>query len=117
MMNERQLAFIHHSSFLILSILSIPVKFSDSNYSPPFDLVAAGTDERERLRISLVLFKEYARGERLFGVGVEDGDDALRDDGAAVQSLVNEVDGAAGEADAVLDGLALRVEAGEGRKQ
>src|ERR1051326_1945529 len=77
---------------------------------PPDDFILAAADERERLRVSLVLFGEDARGERVFGVGVEDGDNALRDDGAAVQSLVNEVDCAAGEADAVLDGLALSIE-------
>src|SRR5579885_3198938 len=66
-----------------------------SDDTTPDDFVLAATDEREGFRVSLVLFEEDARGEGLFGVGVEDGDDALRDDGAAVERLVNEVDGAA----------------------
>jgi hypothetical protein len=64
-----------------------------------------------------MLFDEDARGERLRRVVVCDGHNALRDDGAAVQSLIDEVDGAAAEFDAVLDGLSLRVEAGEGGQQ
>ena len=64
-----------------------------------------------------MFFDEDARGERLRRVVVEDGNGALRDDGAAVQSLVNEVDGAAAHFDAVGDGLSLRVEAGEGGEQ
>lgn len=64
-----------------------------------------------------MFLKEYARGERLGRVVVEHGDGALCDDGAAVERLVNEVDGAAAYLDAVFDGLALRVEAREGWQQ
>ena len=64
-----------------------------------------------------MLFGEDARREGLFGVVVADGDDALRDDGAAVEGLVNKVDGAAGKLHAVMERLALRIEAGKGREQ
>src|SRR5258707_4569380 len=50
-------------------------------------------------------------------VGIEDGDDGLQDDGAGVEIFVDEVDGASGELDAVVEGLLLRFEAGEGRQE
>src|SRR5258707_9759965 len=50
-------------------------------------------------------------------VGIEDGDDGLQDDGAGVEIFVDEVDGASGELDAVVEGLLLRFEAGEGRSE
>src|SRR4051812_12360394 len=77
----------------------------------------AARDERDRFPVSLVLFDEDARTERGGRVVVDDGDDALRDDGPAVQRLVNEVNGAAGKFDPVRDGLTLRVESGKGRQQ
>ena len=50
-------------------------------------------------------------------VGGEDGDGALENDGAVVKALVDEVDGAAGDFDAEIEGLGLGVEAGEAGQQ
>jgi hypothetical protein len=53
----------------------------------------------------------------LLVVAVEDGDGGLDDDGAGVEAFVDEMDGAAGEFYAVLQGLELGLEAGEGGQQ
>lgn len=87
------------------------------NEAAALDLVAAGSDAGDGFRVSDVFFGEDAIGE---GVGIvcgEDGDGALEDDDAVVEVLVDEVDGAAGELNAVVEGLGLGVEAGEGGQQ
>ena len=60
---------------------------------------------------------ENARSQCMWVVGGKDGDGALQDDGAVVELLVDEMDGAAGDLDAVFEGLGLRVEAGKGGQQ
>src|SRR5258708_20289954 len=64
----------------------------------------------------MFLFQD-ALGKGVLVVGIEDGDDGLQDDGAGVEIFVDEVDGASGELDAVIEGLLLRFEAGEGRQE
>ena len=51
------------------------------------------------------------------GVVVVHGDGLLGDDGAGIDALVDEMDGAAGDFDAVIEGLFPGFEAGEGREQ
>src|SRR3989442_5957460 len=62
------------------------------------------------------LFENFF-GEGCFRIFVEDGDSGLQNDRAGVEIFVDEMHGAAGEFDAVFEGLALRFEAGEGREQ
>ena len=58
------------------------------------------------------------RAERVAGVSWSwTGDGALEDDGAVVELLVDEMDGAAGKLDAEVEGLGLGFEAGEGGEQ
>src|SRR5260370_28853834 len=64
----------------------------------------------------MFLFQD-ALGKGVLVVGIEDGDDGLQDDGAGVEIFVDKVDGASGELDAVVEGLLLRFEAGEGRQE
>ena len=64
-----------------------------------------------------MLLLEDARGEGFGGVVVEDGDGVLQDDDAVVYGLVDKVDGAAGDLGSVVEGLMLRVEAGERGQQ
>ena len=60
-----------------------------------------------------MFFGEDTRGERVGRVVVQHRHDALRDDGAAVQSFVHEVNRAARPLDAVIERLPLRVKAGK----
>ena len=53
---------------------------------------------------------EDAGGQGVDVVLRRDRDRALEDDRAVIDALVDEVDGRASDADAVLDGLTLRVE-------
>ena len=64
----------------------------------------------------MFLFQD-AGGEGFVGVGAFYGDSALDDDDAVVDLLVDEVDGAAGDLDAVVEGLVLGVESGEGGQE
>src|SRR5258707_1439646 len=64
----------------------------------------------------MFLFQD-ALGKGVVVVGIEDGDDGLQDDGAGFEILGDEVDGSSGELDAVIEGLLLRFEAGEGRQE
>ena len=59
---------------------------------------------------------EDAFGERVRVVVGEDGDGALENDDAVIEMFVDEVDGAAGPLDAVVESLLLRVEAGKRRQ-
>ena len=81
------------------------------------DLVGAGEDARDGFGVGEVLLGEDAGGERLGGVGVEDGDGSLQDDDAVVYVLVDEVDGAAGDPGAEFESLTLGVEAGKRGEQ
>ena len=65
----------------------------------------------------MFLFQD-ALGKGVLVVGVENRDGGLQDDGAGVEIFVDEVDGAAGEFDAVVEGLFLRFRPGkEGRSE
>jgi hypothetical protein len=64
-----------------------------------------------------VLLGEDAGGEGVGVVGGEHGDGALQQDHAVVQVLIDKMDGASGQLDAVIEGLGLRVEAGKGGQE
>src|SRR5665647_417181 len=78
---------------------------------PPVEIEAAG------LGIDLVLLDEDAGRQRLLGVVLKHWDDGLEDDRAHVDLGGDEVDRAAGEPDAPVDGPLLDVEAGEGGQE
>jgi len=77
------------------------------------DFVGSAGDEGEGFGVGDVFFDENAVGEGVGVVGVEDGDSALEDDGTVVEVFVDEVDGASGDFDSVIEGLPLGSEAGE----
>ena len=64
-----------------------------------------------------MLLRENARGKRVCIVVVEHRNRSLKNDRAVVQLVVDKVHGAARHLHAVVEGLLLRVEAGEGRQQ
>jgi len=81
------------------------------------DFVLPADDACNGLGVGDVLFGEDALGKGVGVVGVENGDGALEDDDAVVEVFVDEVHGAAGDFDAVVEGLLLGVEAGEGGQE
>src|ERR1700722_10073383 len=81
------------------------------------DFVGAAGDAGDGFGVGDVLFGEDALGEGVGVVGFEDGNRALQDNDAVIEMFIDEVDGAAGYFDAVVEGLGLGVEAGEGWKQ
>lgn len=81
------------------------------------DFAFAASHEADGFGVGEVLLSEDAVAKGLGGVGVEDGDGALDDNGAVIELFVDEVDGAAGDFDAVGEGLLLGFEAGEGGQQ
>ncbi len=81
------------------------------------EFVFAAGDKADSFGVGKVLFGEDAAVEGFGCVGVEDGDSALDDDGAMIKLLIDKVDGAAGDFDAVSEGLLLSFEAGECGKQ
>ena len=81
------------------------------------DVVFAGEDAGDGFAISDVLLLKDAGGESVGVVSGKDGDGFLEEDDAVVELLVDEVDGASNDVDAVVEGLLLGVEAREGRQQ
>lgn len=81
------------------------------------DFVGVGEYLCDGFGVGLVLFGEDAGGEGGGGVLVEDGDCALEDDDAIVYLFVDEVNGAAGDFCAEVEGLGLGFEAGEAGEQ
>src|SRR2546427_5412649 len=81
------------------------------------DLEFSFQDNLNGFGIDTMLLFENFFGEGCFRIFVEDGDSGLQNDRAGVEIFVDEMHGAAGEFDAVFEGLALRFEAGEGGKQ
>src|SRR5262249_38686872 len=79
------------------------------------DAITAGEYEADRFAIDPVFFREDACRECVDGIVVFHGDGGLNDDRAGIEVFIDEVDGAAGDAHAVIERLALGVEAGEGR--
>ena len=77
------------------------------------DFVVAAGEAGDGFGVGDVLFDEDALGEGVGVVRIEDGDRALEDDGAMIEVLVDEVDGAAGDFDSVIERLLLGVEARE----
>jgi len=80
------------------------------NYAAAFDFVMAFEDDSNGFGINPVFFLQDAHGQRVFRVVVVYWQDGLENDGAGVEIFVNEMDRAAGELDAVLESLALRLE-------
>ena len=77
------------------------------------DFVVPFQDDFYGLGVDSMFLFQDALGKGVLVVGVENRDGGLQDDGAGVEIFVDEVDGAAGEFDAVVEGLLLRFEAGE----
>jgi hypothetical protein len=82
-----------------------------------FDAVVAGEHQGDRLGVDAVLFRQYARRERLFGIARLDGHDSLGHDRAGIERFVHEMHGATAELHAIFERLALCLEAREGRQQ
>ena len=81
------------------------------------NLVVAAHNKGKRLGVGDVLLGENALCEGVGVVGVERGNRALEDDDAVVEMLIDKMHRAAGELDAVVEGLGLRIEAGKGGQQ
>ena len=88
-----------------------------------FDIAAADDgvfgagDAGDGFAVGDVFLGEDAVGEGVGVVGFEDGDNALQDDDAVVEVLVDKVDGATGDLDAVIECLGLGFEAGKRGQQ
>ena len=78
---------------------------------------APGGQQPEREREEPVLLLLDAPLQRLLGVAVQHRHRGLRDDGAGVGALVHQVHGASGHLHPVLQGLPVRVQAGEAREE
>jgi len=87
------------------------------DYATAGDFVVPFQDDFYGLGVDAMFLFQDALGKGVLVVGIEDGDDGLQDDGACVEIFVDKVDGASGELDAVVEGLLLRFEAGEGRQE
>ena len=81
------------------------------------DFVVPFQDDFYGLSVDAMFLFQDALGQSVLVVGVKDRDCGLQDDGAGVEIFVDEVDGATGEFDAVIEGLFLRFKAGEGREE
>ncbi len=84
---------------------------------PASDLVLSADQASNGLRVGDVLLGEDAGGEGVGIVAVEDRNGPLQDDDAVIELFVDKVDGAAGNLDAVIEGLLLRVETGKSGQQ
>jgi len=87
------------------------------DYATAGDFVVPFQDDFYGLGVDAMFLFQDALGKGVLVVGIEDGNDGLQDDGAGIEIFVDEVDGASGELDAVVEGLLLRFEAGEGRQE
>ena len=67
--------------------------------------------------IETVFFQKDPRGECLFSVVINHRHDLLRDDGAAVESLINKMDRTSAPFNSMGDGLPLSVKTRETREQ
>jgi len=84
------------------------------DYAAAGDFVVPFQDDFYGLGVDAMFLFQDALGKGVLIVGIENGDGGLQDDGAGVEIFVDEMDGAAGEFDAVVEGLLLGFEAGEG---
>jgi hypothetical protein len=84
-----------------------PVVSLGIQYAAAGDFVTAFENDSHRLGINAMFFLKNSGGEGVFSVVIFYGDDGLKNDGAGVEIFVDEMDGAAGEFDAVFEGLAL----------
>jgi len=83
------------------------------HHTPPFNPVVPAKHDADRFRIDAVFLLEYPRRERFHRVAVQYGNGGLNDDGAGIQVLVHKMNRAPGDLDAVLQRLALRIQAGK----
>jgi len=81
------------------------------------DFVVPFQDDFYGLGVDAMLLIQDAGGKGVLVVVIEDGYCGLQDDGAGVEIFVDEVDSAAGEFYAVVEGLLLGFEAGEGGEE
>ena len=81
------------------------------------DFVVPFQDDFYGLGVDAMLLFQDTGGKRVLVVGIEDRDSGLQDDGAGVEVFVDEVDGATGEFDAIVEGLLLGFEARKGREE
>jgi len=88
-----------------------------ANVAAALDFVPTAGDAGDGLGVGDVLFDEDAIGKGRGVVGFENEDAALQNDCALVEMVIDKVDRATDDFDAVVEGLLLGVEAGEGRKQ
>ena len=77
-------------------------------------LPGLGEEAPKGLRIGDVLCLKDAPGKVVGGVPIANFDRTLEDDGAAVQAIIDQMNGAARNADPMLPRLFLGMEAGEG---
>ena len=83
----------------------------------PCDAQAAFREEPDRLGVQPVLLDQNARGQRVLRVAGSHRHRRLQHDGTGVDALVDEVHGGARHLHAVLERLALGVQARERRQQ
>lgn len=84
---------------------------TSTNFHAPFG------EQLNRVRIEAMLLRENPRAQGLFGVIGIHRNRGLRDDRAMIHFLIDEVDCCPGDADAVLQRLALGMSAGERGQQ
>jgi len=87
------------------------------DYAAAGDFVVPFQDDFYGLGVDAMLLFQDTLGKGVFVVGVEDRDGGLQDDGAGVEIFVDKMDGAAGEFDAIVEGLLLGFQAGEGGEE
>src|SRR5579863_5788368 len=110
---------MEHLRALPLSVLpAVDVRGSGSaDVAPALDLPLFAGNTGDGFGVADVLFNQDAFGQGVTVVGVENRDDPLQHDNAVVEVLIDKMDRAAGELDAVFEGLLLRFEAGKGGQQ
>ena len=88
-----------------------------SGHTPPLDAQFAPGNGLEGLRIRDMLLVLDAGVQGLRRIGIEDRDGELQDDRARIHALVDEVDGAARDLRAIIQGLSPRLETRKRRQQ
>jgi hypothetical protein len=85
--------------------------------SPPGNLILPADNQSQRFGVQLMFLFEYSRCKSFLSVVIKHRDNALRDDWATVESLINKVNGTTGPLDAVLQYLSMSVKSGKRRQQ
>lgn len=82
-----------------------------------FDFEAAFEDDSNCFGINSVFLVQDSRGKCVLCVVVVHGQNGLENDGTGIEIFIDKMDCAAGEFDAIFEGLALRLKAGKRRQQ